>query len=160
MSEQHHIHVSYRQLDYTDLDKKLQELVDKARLATNQAYAPYSNFYVGAAVLLDDNSIHIGANQENAAFPSGLCAERVLLNYVHANFPEKKPVALAIAAKSKTDFTVEPVVPCGACLQVMSELEQSWQVQLPVYLVGEKRIIEVEGIRNFLPFAFNGSFLK
>jgi len=160
MSEQRHIQISYNQLRYSELKQELKVLVDKARTATGQAYAPYSNFKVGAAVALDDGSIHVGANQENAAYPSGLCAERVLLNYVHSNFPKKKPVALAIAAQNQAGFTKEPVVPCGSCLQVMSELEKSWEVDLPVYLVGEEGIIEVKGVQNFLPFFFSGSLLK
>lgn len=143
-----------------ELRPEIRSLVDTSKKACATAYAPYSEFKVGAAVLLSDNSVHTGSNQENAAYPSGLCAERVLLNYVHANFPHTTSVAMAIAAEKSTGFTLDPVIPCGACLQVMGEMESSWEIELPVYLYGEKGVVEVKGIRNFLPFFFTKDFLK
>jgi cytidine deaminase len=160
MGKLNKIQAEYIQHTYAELDDSLRELISKAKEATGQAYAPYSNFKVGAAVLLDDGSIHVGSNQENAAFPSGLCAERVLLNYVHSNFPDLKPLAMAITARNSDGFTEEPVTPCGACLQVMGELEKSWDIELPVFLSGEMGVIEVKGVHNFLPFFFNGTLLK
>lgn len=154
------INVKYSSYKSHELPDATQNLLSKAKSACDTAHAPYSQFFVGAAVLLESGAIHIGSNQENAAFPSGLCAERVLLNYVHANFPKDKPVALAIAARKGEAFTVEPVTPCGSCLQVMAEFEKEWGKELEVYLYGETNIIKVNGVKQFLPFLFKSEFIK
>jgi cytidine deaminase len=104
-----------------DLPEADQKLMNAAIEARSRAYAPYSHFYVGAAVLLDDGTIVLGNNQENVAYPSGLCAERTALFAAGANFPGKGVVKVALAARSN-DFVVEtPIYPCGACRKVMSE---------------------------------------
>ncbi len=151
--------VKYEVYSFNELPDAIQHLVSNAKEASNKAYAPYSQFYVGAAVKLQSGATYSGNNQENAAFPSGLCAERVLLNYVHANFPEDKPIALAIAAKKNTEFTKEPVTPCGSCLQVMAEFEAEWNKELDVYLYGENKVFHVKGVKHFLPFLFKSDFL-
>ncbi len=160
MAKEGLIEAKYTFYAVDELTPEVRSLVEASKKACSSAYAPYSKFKVGAAVLLSDESLHVGSNQENAAYPSGLCAERVLLNYVHANFPDVSPKAMAISAEKAAGFTSEPVIPCGACLQVMGELESSWEIELPVYLYGKKGVIEVKGIRNFLPFFFTKDFLK
>ncbi|MBO5961222.1 MAG: cytidine deaminase, partial [Paludibacteraceae bacterium] len=108
---------------YDELSETYQNLVDKAKQQTKTAYAPYSKFHVGAAVLMDNGEILCGSNQENAAYPSGLCAERTTLFYANAHYPDRKVVALAIAAAQNEAFLEEPISPCGACRQVMLEYE-------------------------------------
>ena len=154
------IHVKFEIFQFEELSESIQRLLLKAKEATDLAHAPYSQFHVGASVELESGNVFMGNNQENAAFPSGLCAERVLLNYVHANFPKDKPVALAIAARKNSGYTQEPVTPCGSCLQVMAELEKEWDRELDVYLFGEKNIFRVQGVKHFLPFLFKSEFLK
>jgi cytidine deaminase len=129
--------------------------------ASFKAYAPYSHFYVGAAVLLEDGTIVLGNNQENAAYPSGLCAERTALFAAGANYPGKRVMKLAIAARSN-DYTVDsPIYPCGACRQVMSEFEQISKHPMEIFMMGSKGAIHVvNGLINILPVAFDADKLK
>jgi cytidine deaminase len=138
--------------ELTDRDKKL---VDKARNVALSAYAPYSDFQVGAAVLLDNERIITGNNQENAAFPSGLCAERVAVFYAKSQFPGSAIHAIAIAATSKNKEPEFPTSPCGACLQVLMENEIRDNHSIRVVLYGSKRILMAENVRQFLPLGFN-----
>ncbi|MGZ4091056.1 MAG: cytidine deaminase, partial [Bacteroidia bacterium] len=106
-----------------DLDNSDKELLERAKEATLSAYAPYSNFYVGAAVLLENGSIVTGTNQENAAYPSGLCAERVAVFSASSLYPNTKIKAIAVSARTKNKKLIMPLSPCGACRQSMCEYE-------------------------------------
>ncbi len=143
--------MSYDEL--VDADRKL---VDAARDATLNAYAPYSHFSVRAAVGLDDGAVVCGSNQENAAFPSGMCAERVAAFYAGANNPGAKFAAIAIAARDAEGKEVEaPVSPCGACRQVLLEYEKLAGRNVRVLLVGSDEIYVLPSVKSLLPLAFN-----
>lgn len=145
--------LTYCSLD--ELNSTEKNLIQAAKNACASAYAPYSHFQVGAAVLLDNGNIVIGSNQENAAFPSGLCAERVALFAAASQFPENKAIALAIAARHENgSFTQKAVSPCGACRQVMTETEKRFQHPLKVLLYGESEIICIESAQELLPLSF------
>jgi cytidine deaminase len=131
-----------------------QELVLAAREAAGNAYAPYSKFHVGAAVLLENGKIITGNNQENSAFTNGLCAERVALFYANANFPDVAVKAIAITAENINGLIAEPVKPCGSCRQVMVETESRFKKSIRIILDGKKSIQVFDGIQNLLPFAF------
>lgn len=145
--------LTYCRLD--ELNSTEKNLIQAAKNACASAYAPYSHFQVGAAVLLDNGNIVIGNNQESAAFPSGLCAERVALFAAASQFPENKAIALAIAARHENgSFTQKAVSPCGACRQVMTETEKRFQHPLKVLLYGESEIICIESAQELLPLSF------
>lgn len=130
-------------------------LVDMACQSTYRSYAPYSHFRVGAAILLDNGEIVCGANQENVAFPSGLCAERTAAFYAHAQHPEQKFTMLAIAARGvDAEFLAEPISPCGACRQSLLQYELLAGRSVPVLLVGRDYIYRLPSIRSLLPLAF------
>lgn len=139
---------------YEELPEQYRLLIDRAKQQTQTAYAPYSNFHVGAAVLMENGEILCGSNQENAAYPSGLCAERTTLFYANAHFPNDKVVALAIAAAQNGDFLEEPISPCGACRQVMLEYEQKAKQSMDVLLYGKNNIYWIKGAKALLPFSF------
>lgn len=135
-------------------------LMKKAIEAKQNAYAPYSKFKVGAALLLDDGTYITGNNQENAAYPSGMCAERVAIWKVSSEFPHKKILKLAISASSSTQILKEPVAPCGACRQTLSEYEIKQKDKIEVYFMGEEgEIIKTESVLDLLPIAFDKTFL-
>jgi cytidine deaminase len=138
-----------------------QDLVNKAKKMTHQAYAPYSNFNVGAALLLENNEIILGSNQENAAYPSGLCAERVAFFSASANFPNVKMKVVAVSARS-TEFEVNsPVAPCGSCRQVMLEYECKQEDDIIVLLTSDSGIIyQIDKVADLLPFFFSKSSLS
>ena len=125
-----------------------------AREATQNSYAKYSRFYVGAALRLQDGRIVKGANQENAAFPSGLCAERTAIFAAQANDPEQPIVALAIAARNDHGFTREPVTPCGSCRQVMLEIEDRYQSPVKILLYGTRGIYVLKSTKDLMPLCF------
>lgn len=144
--------------ELADDDRKL---LEKAILSMKKAYAPYSNFKVGAAVLLDNGEIILGNNQENAAYPSGLCAERVALFHASSIYPEVPAKAIAVTASS-VDFDIhDPVTPCGSCRQVMAETEGRGNIPLKVIMMGEHgKIYITEGVNNLLPLMFQAEQLK
>jgi len=143
-----------------ELPESIQNLMKQAIMARKNAYAPYSKFLVGAAVLLNNSQIILGNNQENAAYPSGLCAERVALFSASANFPKTKIKALAITASPKDGILSNPVAPCGACRQVIAEYEFKQQNPLPIYFMGKVgKIIKTNSIKDLLPLAFDKTFL-
>lgn len=151
----------YTLCSYDELSEQDCHLIDAAKQAIKQSYAPYSHFHVGAATLLDDDTIVIGSNQENAAYPSGMCAERTALFYASSAHPNKAVVALAIAAYTEGEFTATPISPCGACRQVILEMEQRHNHPIRILLYGTEGIIVVEGgIKELLPLTFSASFLK
>ena len=142
-----------------ELCEKEQGLIEKAQEAIANSYSPYSNFAVGAAVLLDTGEIIKGANQENAAYPSGLCAERVALFYANAQFPDKKIKAIAIAAKNVNGLLENPVAPCGACRQVMLESESRSKQDMRIFLIGKKKIYLIKSVGDLLPLHFDSDSL-
>lgn len=141
--------------DAEDLPLADREIVEKAKEATYRSYAPYSHFCVGAAIRLDNGETVVGSNQENAAYPSGLCAERTAAFYAHARHPQAKFEAIAIAARD-TDgqFCESPISPCGACRQSLLEYETLAGHPVKVMLVGREKVYVLESIKSLLPFAF------
>ncbi|TVR39584.1 MAG: cytidine deaminase [Cryomorphaceae bacterium] len=137
------------------------QLLDMADEASGRAYAPYSRFHVGAAVLLENGETITGSNQENGAYPSGLCAERVALFAAKARFPSVPIVALAIFADGKDMPVSHPVSPCGGCRQVMSEYELNQPGPYPVVFQGGKgEVYRTGSAAALLPLQFRGNFLK
>jgi cytidine deaminase len=145
---------------YEELSEANRQLIDKAKEMTYHSYAPYSHFSVGAAALLANGEIVCGSNQENAAYPSGICAERTTLFYANSQYPDVAVVALAITARSESKTIDEPVAPCGSCRQVMVETEQRSKQPLRVLCQGEiGPIMFFEGIESLMPFIFLEKFL-
>lgn len=136
------------------------QLVERAKAMTSSSYSPYSHFRVGAALRLADGSIFGGSNQENAAFPTGLCAERTAFFYAQANAPEEAPVAIAIAAQTAAGFTPKPVSPCGSCRQALLEAETRYGQPIRVLLYGEDGVYVVDSVRALLPLTFDGSEME
>lgn len=142
--------------EYSELSASEQTLVDHARANTRNAYAPYSKFHVGAAILLDNGVIVDGANQENAAFPSGTCAERSACFAAGANHPDAKFEMIAVAATNSEGIEVaEPCAPCGACRQALLEFETRAKHPVPVLMIGAKTIYKLPSVASLLPFAFS-----
>ena len=141
--------------EYSELSADDQFLVDEARRATGNAYAPYSHFHVGAAVRLASGEVLIGANQENAAFTAGTCAERSVLFYVGANRPGVAVKQIAVTAFTKGDFVEMPCAPCGHCRQAILEYETISGEPIELLLIGRKEIYRVKSIRDLLPLCFD-----
>lgn len=139
---------------YEELTSDEKKIIDAAKEAAKNAYAPYSRFQVGAALQLSNGTIIQGSNQENAAYPSGLCAERIALFYANSNFPDEAVLKMAVTACSEGDFTETPVTPCGACRQVMLEVHNRYRQPMRLYLYGVHEIWIVEKITDILPLAF------
>ena len=138
-----------------EMDPQDQELVAAAIEAQKGSYSPYSQFQVGAALRLANGLIVKGANQENAAYPSGLCAERTAMFWAGANYPDVPMDALAIAGADKGVLCDSPASPCGACRQVMAEYQKTHGRPLQVILVGAKRIRKFACVDDLLPFIFD-----
>lgn len=138
----------------SDLSPEDQQLILKAQESSANAYAPYSKFYVGAAVLLANGEIIKGNNQENADFTDGLCAERVALFYAHAIYPNVAIEALAVTAKNQNGLIPGPAQPCGSCRQVLVESESRFNHPIRLILDGAEKIMVLNGADNLLPFAF------
>jgi cytidine deaminase len=150
------IKIAYQEFNGLDeLDTQDKELAQAAIEATSQAYAPYSHFRVGAAVMFEDGSILKGANQENAAYPSGMCAERTALFYASASRPDARMNGLAIAAMQNGSLCKTPVTPCGACRQVMSQYQLKSGIPMTILLVGEEKIWKFSKVEDLLPFMFD-----
>ena len=154
--------ISYAEFDNeSELKPTDRELLEKAKGAADMAYAPYSNFYVGAALLLKNGKIITGNNQENVAYPSGLCAERVAIYAAGASYPDSAIDTIAVTCKSKAFEVNEPLSPCGACRQAIAEYETRHNTKIRILLAGETGIIRmVESIRDLLPFMFEAEELK
>jgi cytidine deaminase len=146
--------------DIKELPESDRELVETARLVSEKAYAPYSGFNVGAALRLDSGVIISATNVENAAFPSGICAERNVLSTFASNHSGEKPLAMAIAARTIDGLTDEPVPPCGNCRQVIAEEEIRSGKGIKLILSGKKKIIVIEKAGDLLPIQFNSGNLK
>lgn len=145
---------------YDELTFADQSLIDTAIEATGRSYAPYSRFSVGAAALLANGIVVTGTNQENAAYPSGLCAERTTLFYANSQYPDQAVLTLAIAARTEKDFIETPIPPCGACRQVILETEKRYKQPIRILLYGKKCIYEVQSIGDLLPLSFDSSAME
>lgn len=145
---------------YDELPEDVRLLVDKAKEVTENSYSPYSKFSVGAAVRLDDGKIVVGANQENAAFPVTMCAERAAIFNAQSNHPRSAVTHIAIAARNSLGFVEEPVSPCGSCRQVMLEMEHRYGRKIKIYLCGTKSIYEIDGIKGLLPLSFTDDSMR
>lgn len=150
--------------EYNDaslLNESERALLKHAQDAIKGSYAPYSEFHVGAAILLENGEIIKGSNQENAAYPSGLCAERVAIFHAKSKYPELKVKAIAITASSDNFITKSPITPCGACRQVIAETESRQHEKVRIIMKGQEGIVQVvNGIENLLPLMFNEDQLK
>lgn len=143
-----------------ELPQDVQELMDKASDARDCAYAPYSKFKVGAAVLLDNNEVITGSNQENASYPSGLCAERTAMFYASAKYPDAKFIKMALTAKSMNHRVVTPIPPCGSCRQAIAEYEVKQQSPIEIYFMGETgKVIKSNSLKELLPLMFDNTYL-
>ena len=144
----------------TELPADVQSLMNEAIAIRKKAYAPYSLFRVGAALLLDNGKIVLGSNQENAAYPSGLCAERVAIFHAGANYPETKIIKMAITAASDTQTTTGPIPPCGSCRQSIAEYELKQSQPIEIYFMGETgSVYKSDSLKNLLPLMFDKNFL-
>ena len=147
----------YPLAECSDIEKKL---IAAAKHATEKSYAPYSNFKVGAALLLENGEIVTGNNQENAAYPSGLCAERVTIFYANSVYPDQKIEAIAIAAWTNNTFTKDAITPCGGCRQVLLEAENRFSAPMRILMYSEEGIYVVNTIKTLLPLSFGDEQLK
>lgn len=146
--------ISIRKYLYEELSDSDKQLIEAAKEVTKRSYAPYSHFNVGAAVLLEDGTIVTGSNQENVAYPSGLCAERTALFHAGSQYPDKAITTLAIAASNSEGFTELPVTPCGACRQVLLEAEMRCKRPIRVLMYGTAFVYEILGTKDLLPLSF------
>jgi len=146
-------------LNVDELPEADRILIEEAVVAASGAYAPYSHFMVGAAILLDDGTVVRGANVENAAFPSGSCAEKTALSFSVSNYPARRPLAIAISALSGDILTREPVPPCGNCRQMLVEEEQRHGEPIKVILAGSEKIIVTDSAESLMPLRFTKSNL-
>lgn len=156
------INIRFQEYDSeNDLAAEEKMLLEKARQTRDTAYAPYSDFFVGAALLMGNGEIVTGSNQENAAYPSGLCAERVAIYYAGARYPNVAVKTLVICCKA-SDFRLnQPVSPCGACRQAISEYENKQGSRIRILMHGDGgKVLATDGIENLLPLMFKGEFLK
>ena len=148
---------------FESLDKlstDVQELMQEAFSARERAYAPYSNFHVGAALLLDNQEVITGNNQENASYPSGLCAERTAIYYAGSKYPKTKILRMAISASSKHKPTTQPIPPCGACRQAIAEYEVNQNQAIEIYFMGESgNVAKSNSLANLLPFLLDKKVL-
>ena len=152
------IAIKHCQLD--ELSVADRELIEQAMKATDNAYAEYSHFYVGAALRLANGRIVIGANQENAAFPSGLCAERTAVFSAQANFPDQSIETLALVARNDNGLIDNPVTPCGACRQVLLGVEERYGLPMRILMYGKSGVYSVGSAKDLLPLSFVDSSMK
>ena len=145
---------------FDELDNAGQLLINKAKEQVQKAYAPYSGFHVGAAIELENGEIFAGSNQENSAYSSGLCAERVAMFYANAQFPDVPVKKIAIAAFTNGDFLAKPVTPCGSCRQVLLETEMRYEKDITILLYGSDETYQIENVRQLLPLCFEKSSLN
>jgi cytidine deaminase len=150
--------VEYDSVQELPIDE--QALLKTAHEVAENAYAPYSKFYVGAALLLENNKIVVGNNQENAAYPSGICAERVAIFSASANYPDTAVQKIAIVAHNKNALLNYPVTPCGSCRQALSEYEHKFQKNIKLIMMGETgKVYVLESVKATLPLSFSSDQL-
>lgn len=145
---------------FEELGEADRELITAAKEAAGRSYSPYSKFAVGAAARLTNGTIVAGSNQENAAYPSGLCAERTTLFYANSQYPDCAVDALAVVARTQNDFIDRPIPPCGACRQVMLETEMRYKHAFRILLYGKEEIYEIKHAGDLLPLSFDASAME
>ncbi len=145
---------------YDECTEVEKNLIDAAKEATSNAYAPYSNFHVGAALLLENGKIVTGNNQENAAYPSGLCAERTAVFYANAQYPDQKIEAIAVAAYYNGQFTDDLISPCGSCRQVLLEVESRYNSPVKILLYKNGEVYMADSMSSLMPLSFTKDALK
>lgn len=152
----HHINITYQHIDSLEaLSEQDRRLFDAALRAADKAYAPYSGFQVGAAVLMEGGIIISGCNQENAAYPSGLCAERVAVFAASSDYPDRVMERIVIVSKNSSG-ELRPVTPCGSCRQVLYEYECRQELPISILVPGESgTLLEFKDVKSLLPFGFN-----
>ncbi len=148
---------------YSNIDElpdDIQTLMAQAIAIREMAYAPYSHFKVGAALLLENGIVVTGNNQENAAYPSGMCAERVAIWSAGAQYPDKKILKMAITARSENHRLDQPIPPCGACRQAIAEYEIKQESPIEIYFMGEVgKVYKSDSLHDLLPLIFDSSNL-
>ncbi len=155
------IQIAYTVAEEHELSDADRQLLTLAKEATRTSYAPYSRFCVGAALRLENGEAVCGSNQENAAYPSGTCAERCTMFYANARYPDTPPTVLAIAARGENgEFTPFPVTPCGACRQVLLESEIRYGSPIRLLLYGSREVWMIDSVSLLLPFRFDADALK
>lgn len=143
-----------------ELPNDVQSLMKEAFAARDKSYSPYSKFRVGAAILLDNDEVISGSNQENASYPAGLCAERTAIFYTGAKYPEAKILRMALSAKSLNHLVETPTPPCGSCRQAIAEYEMKQKTPIEIYFMGETgKVVKANSISDLLPLIFDNSFL-
>ena len=159
--KENQIQIYYNTYQWEELSESYKNLMDQSIAAQQNAYAPYSNFKVGAAILLEDGTIFTGNNQENAAYPSGLCAERVAIFACSAQYPNIKIKVIAICANSEKIDINTVLAPCGSCRQSMYEYESKQNSQIKVLLKGvDNEVVEFLSVEDLLPLVFQCDGLK
>ena len=144
----------------SELPKSIQELMDKAHKAGELAYAPYSHFKVGVALQMETGEVITGNNQENAAYPSGMCAERVAVYHAGAHYPETPIRVMALTARSLKQKTTTPVPPCGACRQALAEYEVKQKSPIAIYFMGASgKVVKANSVKELLPLVFDSTYL-
>jgi len=144
----------------SELSEEIQNLMNKAQQARDKAYAPYSRFMVGAAILLENGQVVSGNNQENAAYPSGLCAERVAIFSAGAQYPTIGITRMCLTVRSLNHDVDRPTPPCGACRQVMTEYEVKQKSPIELYFMGETgKVVKSKSVADLLPLVFDNSYL-
>ena len=145
---------------YDECTEVEKSLIDAAKEATSNAYVPYSKFHVGAALLLENGKMITGNNQENAAYPSGLCAERTAVFYANAQYPDQKIEALAVAAFYNGKFTDDLISPCGSCRQVLLEVESRYNSPVKIMLYKNGEVYVAESMSSLMPLSFTKDALE
>ena len=155
------ITISYLRAKFNDLTAIEKELIQRSKDALKDAYAPYSGFLVGSSVLLSDGKIISANNQENVAFPSGLCAERVVLFNAGANYPNLEIDVIAVSAKSNLYEITDVISPCGACRQVMAEYQEKQNKKIKILLhLNNDEVLIFSSVDDLLPLLFTNPNLK
>lgn len=154
------VETSFTIYNFEELTTSYQNLINKAKEQVVKAYAPYSGFHVGAAIELENGEIFAGSNQENSAYPSGLCAERVAMFYANAQFPDVPVKTIAIAAFTNGNYLPEPITPCGSCRQVLLETEMRFEKNISILLYGTQNVYLIENVKQLLPLCFEKSSLQ
>ena len=143
-----------------ELPKDVQDLMEQAVEAREKSYSPYSQFRVGAAILLENNEVVTGSNQENASYPAGLCAERTAIFYAGAKYPKTKILKMALTARSENHKMEVPTPPCGSCRQAIAEYEVKQDQPIEIYFMGEKgKVVKANSISDLLPLIFDNTYL-
>jgi cytidine deaminase len=156
MSKKIEVNIILEQLSPEEWSVEEKILINKAKEILEKAHAPYSDFLVGAALLLENGEIFVSNNQENVSFPIGICAERAVLGYAMGNHPDSRPIKIAIAAKRRKEASFATVTPCGMCRQTINEYEPKFGQPIEVLmLTSDGEMLKAKSIEQLLPFRFN-----